>query len=90
MSNRTPTDVLFQQVLDLILDAVPEHDRERITPTVALLENGLLDSFAFIRLIGALEEHFSIEIDPMNLDIQHFRNVASIVQWVEKSLPIPS
>ena len=47
-----------------------------------LIENGLIDSIAIIKLLAYLEETFSIEIEQQNLVPDNFESIESISQMV--------
>ena len=50
---------------------------------IDLIENEILDSLAFIELITALEEEFNIEIQPTQVNIDTWRNIKSITEYIE-------
>ena len=57
---------------------------ENMAKTIASLENDILDSFAFIELINALNDEFDIEIQPTQVKPTTWRTVKGIVQMVEE------
>lgn len=50
---------------------------------IDLLENEILDSLAFIKLITALEDGFNIEIQPTQVNPDTWRSINSIAHLVE-------
>lgn len=50
-----------------------------------LIETGVVDSFSMIKLIGFIEEHFSIPINMEELSPDNFYSLESIVAFVRKS-----
>lgn len=54
---------------------VPAHDTE-------LMETGLLDSMSLIELITALEETFNITIPFEDLELDNFRSINTIENFV--------
>src|SRR5262245_7959373 len=68
-------------VRDLHIE-VPARDRD-------LIENGMIDSLTFVELIAHLEQEFSIRIPLDDLDLDHFRSVARIVEFIQTKLPEP-
>lgn len=61
--------------------------RERLTLDVPdthtdLIESGLLDSLAVVTLIAALEEEFACEFPLDDFDIESFRTVDRIVDFL--------
>jgi methoxymalonate biosynthesis acyl carrier protein len=68
---------LFVQTLNL---HVPSDDTD-------LIDGGLLDSLALVELLFAIEREFDIRIQLDELDIESFRTIESIQQFVQRSLP---
>ena len=52
----------------------------------ALLEDGIIDSFDIIEIVGRLEEELNIEIDADYIVSENFKNVDTIVEMVEHIL----
>jgi methoxymalonate biosynthesis acyl carrier protein len=50
-----------------------------------LLETGMMDSLKFVELLFHLEQEFGITISIGTLELDQFRNIANIVQFVEGS-----
>jgi acyl carrier protein len=55
------------------------------SPDADLIEGGLLDSLALVELLFALEREFAVTIALENLDIDTFRSVRTIAQFVENT-----
>ncbi len=47
------------------------------------IEEGMLDSFDIINLIGKIQEEFEIEIDPIYFEPDNFGNVDQILSMLE-------
>ena len=50
-----------------------------------LLETGMMDSLKFVELVFNLEQEFGITISMDTLEIDQFRTIANIVQFVSES-----
>lgn len=61
-------------------------DSTDINGNVDLIEEDILDSFAFIELIAKLEDEFNIEIQPTQIPGDTWRNVDKIVKMVETKM----
>jgi acyl carrier protein len=55
------------------------------SPDTDLIEGGLLDSLALVELLFALEREFAVTIALENLDIDVFRSIRSIAEFVENT-----
>jgi acyl carrier protein len=55
------------------------------SPDTDLIEGGLLDSLALVELLFALEREFAVTIALENLDIDVFRSIRSIADFVENT-----
>lgn len=47
-----------------------------------VIEEGLLDSLAFVQLLLALEEEFGVKVDLADLDLENFSTVSNIARLV--------
>lgn len=56
---------------------VPDRDTD-------VIETGLVDSLAFVRLLSVLEREFQLEIDLDRLELDDFRSVSSIAGFLER------
>ena len=59
----------------------PDVDFENET---GLIDNGILDSFDIVSLVGELNEAFDIEIKPTDLVPENFNSASAILALVEK------
>ena len=66
-----------------IIEEVSQFQNLRDYLEIDLLENNILDSFAFIQLISTLEDEFDIEIQPTQVKADTWRKVESIVELIE-------
>jgi acyl carrier protein len=55
------------------------------SPNTDLIEGGLLDSLALVELLFALEREFAVTIALENLDIDTFRSIRTIAEFVENT-----
>ncbi len=65
-----------------IIEEVSGYENLRENLDVDLLQNEILDSFAFIELISTLNDEFNIEIQPTQVKPETWRNVDKIVELV--------
>jgi acyl carrier protein len=75
---------------DETLTLITELLRDRLSVDVAdadtdLIDSGLLDSLALVMLIGAIEETFACELPLDDFDIERFRSVGRICQFLRSS-----
>jgi len=52
-----------------------------------LIGTGLLDSLSLVELLAQLEESFSVSISADDLELEHFRSIASIAGFVVQRGP---
>lgn len=67
------------QITELIRDRM---SIEVPAPDTDLIESGLLDSLALVMLITALEDAFACELPLDDFDIEHFRDVGRIAEFL--------
>lgn len=69
------------KIIDIIIE-LSESDLIKENINIDLIENEILDSFAFITLITRLEEEFDIELQPTQINPNTWRSIDSITQLV--------
>jgi len=57
------------------------------SPDTDLIETGTIDSLTLVDLLAHLEQEFSIHIPLGDLDLNHFRSIARISEFVQTTLP---
>lgn len=55
------------------------------SPDTDVIERGLLDSLALVELLFAIEREFNVEIVLEQLEIESFRSIRSIAEFVGRS-----
>ena len=73
-----------QSVKSYILNEfLPGEDPAALTDSTALITTGILDSIATLKLVGFLEQQFSITIDAHEADPEHLDTIERISQLVK-------
>lgn len=67
-----------------ILEEITGENNLNLNNNVDLLEEGIIDSLAFVELTMALEEKFEIEIQPTQVSLDTWRSIEKIARLVEK------
>ena len=57
------------------------------SPDIDLIENGVIDSLAFVELLAQLEQEFSVRIPLEDIDLNHFRSIVRIGEFIETLIP---
>jgi acyl carrier protein len=52
-----------------------------------LQQAGILDSFSTLALVNFLDETFSVELDPADINAETFKSVSTVAQLVSEKLP---
>ena len=60
-----------------------------VSPEVDLLETGLLDSLKLVELLLHLENEFGIRISIDDLEVERFRSITTIAQFVHAHAALP-
>jgi D-alanine--poly(phosphoribitol) ligase subunit 2 len=58
-------------------------------PDADLFESGTLDSLSLVELLLQLEQEFAVKISLDELDLDHFRSVSKIAEFVD-SIGVPA
>ncbi len=77
---------MLEQILE-ILTEICGADPGELQADTALFDEGLLDSFALVQLIVALEERFSVTLDPADLERKDMATPAAIAETVRARQP---
>ena len=67
--------------MDELMELRPDVDFEKET---ALIDDGVLDSFDIVALVGELNEAFDIEIKPNNLVPENFNSANAMMALIEQ------
>jgi len=72
---------LIEQIIEILNDINPDIDYENET---SLIDDGLLDSFDIVSLVGELNDTFDITITVVDLIPENFNSAAAIAALVER------
>ena len=70
-----------EQIMKILKGVRSDVDFENET---ALIDNGVLDSFDIISIVGELNDAFGVEINADDLLPENFNNVAAMVELIGK------
>jgi methoxymalonate biosynthesis acyl carrier protein len=76
------TTDLTAQVTDFLRRAV-SIDVE--SPDLDLVENGLLDSLTFVEILLGIEQEFGVRIGLSGFDVDDFRTVRTMADFIERN-----
>jgi methoxymalonate biosynthesis acyl carrier protein len=57
------------------------------SPDKDLIESGTIDSLTFVELLARLEQEFSIRIPLDDIDLNQFRSIARIGEFIRTKVP---
>lgn len=77
---------ILAKVRDILKTEFPLLASMDLQPKTALLSAGLLDSFATITLLSALETSFGINLDINTLELSEFENMETITNLCARSI----
>ena len=69
-----------------ILNEIIQNSGLQIGDDTPLIDEGYLTSLQAVELVMFLEDQFKVEIDPIEVDEENFRDLASITQLIEGKL----
>ncbi|MCB1674815.1 MAG: acyl carrier protein [Halioglobus sp.] len=70
----------------ILAEFLPGEDPSNLEDSTPLIASGILDSLATMRLVGFLEEEFSVEIGPHETDPEYIGTIDSIERLVRSKL----
>ena len=71
-----------EKVMEILLEIRPDGE---FNSSANYIKDGLLDSFDMIQLVSRIEEEFSCEIDGLDIAIENFDAMGSIVELIKKN-----
>lgn len=71
----------MDELMEILQELRPDVDFENET---ALIDNGVLDSFDIVALVGELNDAFDIEIKPNNLVPANFNSAKAMMALIEE------
>lgn len=71
----------MEQLMEILNELRPDVDFENET---ALIEDGILDSFDIVALVGELNDAFDIEIKPNDLVPENFNSAKAMMNLIEQ------
>ena len=72
-----------EKIIDIVAE-VCEEESIKDNTNIDLIDNGFLDSLAFINLITMLEDEFDIEIQPTQIEPDNWRTIGAIIELIKK------
>jgi len=61
-------------------------EKVEIDLNISLLDEGIIDSLGYLKLISFLEKQYDISIDLGEIDIENFDTIIKIAKFVENKL----
>lgn len=71
----------MEELLEILEDIQPDADYDTCT---SLIDDGILDSFAILSIVGELEDAFDIKITPAEIIPENFNSAQSLWAMVQK------
>lgn len=71
----------MDELMEILEELRPDVDFENET---ALIDDGVLDSFDIVALVGELNDAFDIEIKPNNLVPENFNSAEAVMALIEQ------
>ena len=71
----------MDQLLELLEDIQPDADYATCT---TLIDDGILDSFAILSIVGELEETFNVSVSPAEIIPENFNSAQALWAMVQR------
>jgi acyl carrier protein len=70
------------------LSEIMQREYAEVTEETRLFEDLHLDSTSVLTLLMALEDHTGIEVDPESLQMENFRTIGTLADYLEGNLDV--
>jgi acyl carrier protein len=77
-----------QSVRAFVMESAQTKGVLTVTDEESLVENGVMDSLEFFRLVGFLEDNLEIVVADKDVQLENFQSVAAILRYVESKLNV--
>jgi methoxymalonate biosynthesis acyl carrier protein len=77
-----------QSVRDFVMESAQTKGVLTVSDEESLVENGVMDSLEFFRLVGFLEDNLEIVVADKDVQLENFQSVAAILRYVESKLNV--
>ena len=71
----------MEKLLEILEDIQPDADYETYT---ALIDDGILDSFAILSIVAELEDTFGVQVTPAEIIPENFNSAQALWEMVQK------
>lgn len=71
----------MEKLIDILEDIQPDADYENCT---TLIDDGILESFAILSIVGELEDEFDISITPAEIIPENFNSAKALWAMVQR------
>ncbi len=71
----------MEELLEILEDIIPGEDYENST---TLVDDNILDSFAIISLVAAIEDTFDVVVSPSELVPENFNSAESLWEMITR------
>ena len=80
------TDEVQKRVREFVVESWLNGDDRGFDDETDMQRMGILDSFSTLALVAFLEETFKVQIEPVEINAESFRNVTAIASLVVAKL----
>jgi acyl carrier protein len=77
-----------QSVRDFVMESAQTKGVLAVSDEESLVENGVMDSLEFFRLVGFLEDNLEIVVADKDVQLENFQSIAAILRYVESKLDV--
>ena len=77
-----------QSVRDFVMESAQTKGVLSVTDEESLVENAVMDSLEFFRLVGFLEDNLEIVVEDKDVQLENFQSIAAILRYVESKLAV--
>jgi acyl carrier protein len=83
-------DAVHKRVREYVIDFWLNGDDRGLDDDTDMQRMGILDSFSMLALVSFLEETFKIQIEPIEINGETFRNVSAIARLTFEKITVAS
>lgn len=70
----------------IVREFLPSNKIEDLSDDLNMLENGILDSLAVLKLVAHIENEYDITLEPEEIDPQNLNSITAIYYFLERKI----
>ncbi len=72
----------------IIDEFIPDGHTAEISDDLDLIQSGILDSLAILKIVAFIENHYDISLEPEEIDPENLKTINAIAAMISEKVPV--